>query len=382
MLFGWIALLLFYGPAAGNSPAPELFTTRDFTADLQNAIRLSYARQPDSVQMLFEPWKARVPEHPLWGFWDGFELWWAISEDLSDERYDERFYTLMAQNANRCELVLKQNPSHLDALVLLATGHAFSARLAANRADWFTSLSYTRKCYAALNRIRNTAPSHPDLLFADGMLMYYADVVPKRYPLARVAFAWFVQEANSVKGLEKIKQCSKSGLFMRYESTYFMGNLLLYYERKPAEALRYTSTLSSSFPENPFFVRHQLRLLLRLNKLFELEGLVSQAGSTFYEKRASQAMEEELAYIKAKGLLSYGSPERLGLLLHQRTLSEALPQGKNRPLWILATIEVARERMQKNEQAEAKKLLSEALSADKRGRYSKEILALLKEISS
>src|SRR4030095_5864201 len=81
---------------------------------------------------------------------------------------------------------------------------------------------------------------------------YYADVVPREYPIFR-PLAPFFQRGNRQRGLEELAQVEREGHFARVEAAFARLEIEYSWEEDTAAALAHAEALRARFPGNPVF---------------------------------------------------------------------------------------------------------------------------------
>lgn len=335
-----------------DAQIPILIQDEAFEMDAKSAIDSLYNRNPDAARIILSDWMEEYPEHPLWILWDGMELWWNILVDLHNTEYDEHFFNVMKRADYEAGQLLRKYPDHPDALIIRAIANGYTARHHSNREEWLTAANIGRRAYQAYSRLMEVVPNLPDNDFAEGMKRYYAAYIPENYPAVR-AVSWFLPDGDKESGIEMLKSASENGVFARPESTYFLGNILLNYERDYEKALDYFWALIDQYPNNSYYKRLYIRTLSQLNRYpevisfsekLELEGIISE----------DSVLKEEIFYQKGIALYRSGEIERAYeafFISHQTGMN--LPNTKKRPIHSLSAYYAGRcsERLNNPDQA-------------------------------
>ncbi|WP_069132615.1 tetratricopeptide repeat protein [Rhodohalobacter halophilus] len=352
ILLLFIGSVLFLGIDPAAAQIPVLIQDETFEEDAKQAIDSLYNRNPDAARDLLSGWIEQYPEHPLWILWDGMELWWNILNDLHNTEYDEHFFNVMKRADYEAGQLLKQHPDHPDALIIRAIATGYTARHHSNREEWLTAANIGRRAYQAYSRLMEVVPNLPDNDFAEGMKSYYAAYIPESYAAVR-AVSWFLPDGDKQHGLEMLKSASEKGVFARPESTYFLGNILLNYEKRYEEALSYFLSLTERYPANSYYKRLYIRTLSQLNRYRDVIVFSDQLEQDG-ELEQNPVLKEEIYY--QKGIAHYRSGEVDEALEAFQTAHQTginLPNSSKRPIYSLSAYYAGRssERMNLPEQA-------------------------------
>jgi len=222
-----------------------------------------YGLQPDTARALFQQIDDRYPSHPIGPFLQGLNLWWRIMLDLTDDRYDDRFYDHMDEVIDRCEEILDETPDHFDALLFKGAAHGFKARLASNRSDWWKALVNGRRAIKPIRRVAEVAPAdNGDYVFGKGLYDYYTAILEEEYPAVKT-FTWMIPDGNRERGLRLLKQTAQTGRYVQTEAIYFLTQIYFLYEEEYLPARRYVRRLRERHPNNPYFHNYEGRVYAR-----------------------------------------------------------------------------------------------------------------------
>lgn len=295
-----IRFLLFFLALAtsGFSKSSELMKDSVFVEKLKCAIDSVYNLKFNAARTILYSHPG-FNDNPLSSLWVAYEKWWSILIDLENTSLDEEFFITLERSQNHAEQWLEDDPTHLDALMAAALTHAFTGRQHANRGDWFGSIKNARHAYHHLKTIEEIVPEHPDLLFSKGMINFYLEIVPAKYPLIKM-ITWALPPGNRELGLAQIDSAAQVGIFLRNEARYFCGTIRLNYEDKPREAQEYIHGLLNSFPENGYYYDLLCRIWQRTSDYARADslakvGLEKFSGTSHMELSTT----ETLSFLRA-----------------------------------------------------------------------------------
>lgn len=286
-----------------NAQTPVLIHDERFQQDAVAAIDSLYNRNTDASRKIIQSWQNRYPEHPIWSMWDAMEIWWLVLEDLYDHSLDDKLMEVMQRSDYEAGRLLNRETNHPDALIIRALANGYIARHYANRDNWITSVRTARRAYVSYQQLMEVEPDFIDNEFVRGMVSYYAAYIPDEYPVVR-AVSWFLPDGDREKGLQKIDLAADTGIFSRPEATYFMGNILLNYEKNYGAAMAYFNNLIENYPDNGYYRRLMVRTLANQNRNQEVLEHVNLASKHWEISENSDAdvMLEELRFWEGRAL--------------------------------------------------------------------------------
>lgn len=251
-----------------HAQVPVLIENEAFKDDARQAIDSLYNRNTAAALDILSPWMEQYPGHPMWGLWNGMEYWWYVLQDLPGTQHDEEFFERMKEADFEAGRLLSRSPDHPDALIVRAVSNAYAARHNSNRENWITSMNLGRRAFQAHARLLEVMPDLPDNDFAEGLKKYYSAYIPENYPVAR-AVSWFLPEGDYERGLQSLRIASENGIFARPEAAYFLGYILLNYEKEYESASVIFKDLVESYPDNGYYRRLYVRSLIQMDKYDE-----------------------------------------------------------------------------------------------------------------
>ena len=263
---------------------PELINDSEFRPVARQAVDSLYNLNPEASGQLLQPWKERYPSHPLWILFEGMELWWKILSDLENTSHDERFFNLMGRADYESTRLLREKGTHADALIIKAISNGYIARQLANRDRWVASMNQARKAYNAYQYLLELQPGMPDLMLAEGLKLYYAEYLPEAYPIVKTV-SWFLPDGDKRQGLRMLERAAERSIFAQAEARYFLGNILLQYEKDYPEAARHLGQLYRTYPNNSYYVRILVRSYYRMNKYDRAVEIIDTALARWNERQ-------------------------------------------------------------------------------------------------
>ncbi|MEX2572928.1 MAG: tetratricopeptide repeat protein [Balneolaceae bacterium] len=322
-----LAAILFIGSGELYAQTPVLIDDPDFQQTTRTAIDSLYNRNVSSARELMKPWSEEYPGHPFWLLWEAMEEWWLVLIDIHDQSRDDDLFEKM-EKADRAAInLLRENPQHTDGYIIRAVANGYIARQHANRERWIRSIRAARTAQKSHARLGELAPDLSDNLFAEGLTKYYSAYLPEAYSVIR-AVSWLLPSGDKEEGLKLLEQTSTEAVFARPEATYFLGNILLNYEKDYDQALIHFSHLVEEYPNNSFYRRLLVRTLYQLERdnraAEEIRKALRYWTDHGFEDR--NVLKEELLYWKGRILMQSGRHEEA-----YAVFTESFNTGNNLP---------------------------------------------------
>lgn len=282
---GVLAALLALASAATAEAGG--YTMRGFDRRIQDGIELIYNLRLEEADQHFERIVAAEPDNPVGHFFLAMVAWWRVLVDLDSTAQDPAFYDLLEECIRVCDRRLKQDPMDFDAILFKGGAIGFRARLRGNRGDYLKAAADGLKCLPLLRKSRELAPANKDILFGQGIYNYFAEVIPRRYPIVRPVMV-LLPDGDREKGLEQIEEVVREGQYAQTEAAYFLAQIYRMFEEDQLAALEYLEYLHERYPDNALFHRYRARTLAEVGRwsravpLYEEYVDRSRAGQTGY----------------------------------------------------------------------------------------------------
>lgn len=197
--------------------------------------------------------------HPLPYFLMGLNYWWRILPNLHDKRYDKTFKAYMDTTIFLAKRLQKDvNP--IEGAFFLVASYGFKARRASDFGNYLAAANYGRKALKYLNVSKDFTEYSPELLFATGLINYYAQWIKENYPMLRPLLLFF-PKGDKEKGIKQLREVSRNAFYARTEAQYYLMNILYHNEKEYVESRTLAQYLHKTYPDNSYFHRRCARLL-------------------------------------------------------------------------------------------------------------------------
>ena len=227
---------------------------------VQDGIDMIYRLQLEDAEQHFRGFIDDYPAHPLGYFFLAMTSWWWVLLDLDDQSHDPLFYTRLQNCIDICDARLDIDEDDFDAVFFKGGAIGFRGRLRGDRDQLLRAARDGLRCLPLLKRSRRLAPDNKDVLFGQGLYDYFADVMPRKYPVLR-HLAWLLMRGDRERGLEQLQQAASEGHYARTEAQFLLAQIYRLFENDPARALIHLQALRQTYPENSLFHRYTARTM-------------------------------------------------------------------------------------------------------------------------
>ena len=284
-------ILFVLAPAAlsarEDSAAQEVYTLRTYDARIQQGIDLIYSLKFEEADRYFEGIIAADQANPLGHFFLAMVTWWRVLIDLESRDHDKAFYSLLERCIEVCDRRLKQDPMDFDAVLFKAGAIGFRGRLRGDRNQYLRAAGDGLKSLPLLETSRKLEPANKDILFGQGIYNYFAEVVPREYPVVR-PIMWLLPDGDRKTGLRQLQQVAREGRYARTEAIYFLAQIYRIFEKDKHAALKYLEQLYRRYPDNALFHRYLARTLIDVGQW--------NRGTALYEEAIRRSLEGRAGY--------------------------------------------------------------------------------------
>lgn len=249
-----------------------------------------YGIELDKADRTFDKIDKEYPTHPSGKFFMAMTTWWRILLDLDDESMDDKFYDQLEECIDMCDDILDKNEKNVDAMFFKGGSLGFRGQLLAIRESWFKAALDGKEGLNMVFRSYEVNPKNVDVQLGFGIYHYYADVIPKKYPVVK-PFMIFFPKGDKEKGLKELELVALSGRYTLIESRHFLQKLQFQFEENMEESRRWGKALLRDFPNNPNFQKYYGLTYVKENnypeavKIFRDIFNKSERGLPGYNKR-------------------------------------------------------------------------------------------------
>lgn len=265
-----IPILSFFILVLHHSASAQLYSSKELDKNYDmviknpgvqieatEAINLLYNFKFDEADKEFRWLKYRYPDHPMPHFLMGLAAWWKIVPNTEIETYDNAFLAQMDSTILHAEKLYDSQTNKIEPAFFLAAAHAFKGRLFSERKSWTKAAFAGKKALKYFEICKGNGDLSPELLFGDGLYNYYAQWIPKEYPILKPVLSLF-PKGNKELGQQQLEKVANNAFYTREEARYFL--LQIYsMENQHSKAYELAKYTHQTYPNNPYFERYFCR---------------------------------------------------------------------------------------------------------------------------
>ncbi|WP_456430114.1 tetratricopeptide repeat protein [Rhodocaloribacter sp.] len=272
----------------------------------EEGLDLLYNMKLSEAEVVFDRIEALYPEHPIGPFLKGLIIWWKILPDLHDESHDDAFFDQMKVVIKRSDRLLKRDKQNFDAMFFKGAALGFRGRLLSNRGEWFKAARDGKAAMDYVFRIAEHDTTNADFVFGMGVYDYFADMVPKKYPVVKPLMLFF-PDGNRERGLRELRRTAEEGRFIRTEAVYFLLQIHFLYEPDFRKSLEYAHRLRAWHPDNPFFHAIEARVYAQWGRWRDAQRIYGEVLRRYREgwPGYTDAIVEQALYYLGRGAMTF-----------------------------------------------------------------------------
>jgi hypothetical protein len=262
-----------------------------------------YNLEFDKAENSFRPIFVKYNNHPVSYLLKATLLQW---ENMPIEKHPEAFkeYIGLLEKCRSTASKLYENKSYkAEATFYLLSSHGSISRGYHHNKDYLKAGWEAKKAYGFLKEGFGLAENNPDFLFTSGLYKFYRTQYPITHPQIKPVI-YFFAEGNKSEGLNDLRKASKTALFTKTESAFFLAGICLKYESAYYEALSLLSKLHQNYARNPDFLLKYTEALIANNRfdkamtanaqLMKVKGIDYQLASLVFGAQLSSDANEAL----------------------------------------------------------------------------------------
>lgn len=282
--------LLLLLPFCAISQQYSLQTDAAALREVEEITNLIYNNQHSQVQRELLLLKATVPhDHPVFPMLQALNLYWKDAPMHSGAPHFKEFKGYLQETVKKSQLYLQRGQDQTLVNFLALSAHSLLTRFHADKGDYMAAVGEAKNAYSFMKKGFDLKEEYSEFYFPVGLYNYYREKYPELHPVYR-PFMFFFRSGDIPEGLQQLEYSVRNNIFTKPEAGVFLVHIYLYYENKPAAALRNMGQLQKEYPENRFF-KAQLAEVLLANRQYSralpyIEFLLTQTAP--YYKMAGE----------------------------------------------------------------------------------------------
>lgn len=245
-------LLVLLAIAAAPAGGQSVLEDAAFLSAVDRGLEKLYDFQFDAARLDLAAAAARHPGHPAVPFLDSMPGWWRALADPDDASLRPPVRAALERTLELADQRLRRAPRDADGRFFRAAALACRGRLRAYDGEWIAAAWDGKRAIDLVRELRGEQPANQDLLFGLGLYDFYADVVPKQYPVFRPLTKFFPR-GDRARGLAQLQLAEREGHFARIEAAFARLEIEYLWEENNAAALELATSLHARYPGNPIF---------------------------------------------------------------------------------------------------------------------------------
>ena len=136
-------------------------------------------------------YKKKYPQRPE-GMFAPVVAWWIkVSTDIYNPKYDNIFIDAIDSVITELEQVQEEDPLFPVAEFYIYSATGFKGIMHVTRGNWFSAALDGRIAVQGVEQSLKGEVPNPDAKFGTGLYLYYADILPERYPILKPLFYFY-----------------------------------------------------------------------------------------------------------------------------------------------------------------------------------------------
>lgn len=240
---------------------------------LQQILEHAYNLEFEEFDRELSIYQQRYPERPEGIFAPIVAEWIKVTADLYNPKYDGVFIDFVDSVIDKLEEYDDDDRLFPVAQFYYYSATGFKGIMNVTRENWWSAALDGRIAVKGVEDALEGKIPNPDAKFGTGLYLYYADILPERYPILTPLFL-FYPDGDKKRGLADLKEATEHGVFARVIAAYMYSVILYTREDKYTEAYQIMKDLSEKYPMNPTFITWRSWIATRINKLEEAQNLL------------------------------------------------------------------------------------------------------------
>ena len=264
MILAFLFCQQSYAQAVWDVPEAEL---------LLEVLDHAYNLEFDDFDRKILAYQNKHPERPEGLFAPIVAEWIKVTSDLYNPKFDGVFIDFVDEIIEKLEDYDDDDPLYPVAQFYYFSATGFKGIMNVTRENWFAAAFDGRIAVNGVEDALEGKIPNPDAKFGTGLYLYYADILPERYPILQPLFL-FYPDGDKKRGLEDLRFATEKGVFAKVIAAYMYSVILYTREDKYEEALQLMKSLSERYPMNPTFITWQSWIATRIGQYDAAEKLL------------------------------------------------------------------------------------------------------------
>ena len=314
----FLFILLILSPFVVSAQYTELSANPASRVQLATAVEQIYNFQPVAAETTLATLSRANPSHPVIELLQAVNLYWQWFPARSSKAQEQRIRALLnsASKTSGKWIGNSKGNKNPEAMYAYFSAEALLAKLDNFDHANFGAAGHAKNAYPYIKRCTEYQQQYPDFYMVSGLYNYYREEYPEIHPFYKTV-AWVMKHGDKNLGIKQLSVAAQQSLFSKAEAGFYLGHILLDYEKNPQAALPILQKTAATHPDNLFLnakyadallvanrpaqaLPIMARLLASADPVYRLFGQLYQARYDLLAGRLSEAQTGAMAVLRAR----------------------------------------------------------------------------------
>lgn len=259
--------LFIFNALSASAQYAELSVNAGSRAQLSKAVEQIYNFQPAAADATLNTLSRANSNHPVIDLVRAVNLYWQWFPARTSKAQEQRIRALLNSTSKASEkwLAGSKGNKNPEAMYAYFSAEALLAKLDNFAHANFGAAGHAKNAYPYIKRCTDYQQQYPDFYMVSGLYNYYREEYPEIHPFYKTV-AWVMKHGDKSLGLKQLGMAAQQSLFSKAEAGFYLGHLLLDYEKKPLAALPILQKTAQMYPDNLFLNAKYADALLVANQ--------------------------------------------------------------------------------------------------------------------
>lgn len=233
--------------------------------------------------------KKDYEKHPAYTLLECISLYQKSVFDIDKDKEDPFYYSKLKLTLSHANTLYENSPNSDEAIFFELIIHSLLARYNNENKKFLNAAGEAKRSYKYIKKGYKRKESNSEFYLSSGLLDYYLVQYPEANPIVKPLVAAFFPKGNKEQGIDYFKKGAKKAVFTQPECYGYLNLVLLKYENRYEEGLKYTKEALDLYPKNTF------------NRCQYAEALLFTKDYQKAKKEIDQLFKSDIAFFKFVG---------------------------------------------------------------------------------
>lgn len=246
-----LIILFIFSTLTTSAQYAELSGNPASRAQLTTAVEQIYNFQPTTADATLAALGRTNPDHPVIELLQAVNLYWQWFPARTNKTQEQRIRALLqiASKASEKWMAASKGNQNPEAMYAYFSAQALLAKLDNFAHANFGAAGHAKNAYPYIKRCNDYQQQYPDFYMVSGLYNYLREKYPEIHPFYKTV-VWVMRSGNKELGLKQLGVAAQQSLFSKAEAGFYLGHILLDYEKKPLAALPILQQTAQMYPNN------------------------------------------------------------------------------------------------------------------------------------